>query len=276
MTLHQLRHSISAAPPAARQPAIFIGHGSPMNIIGDNAFTASLRRLGEQTPPPTAALVISAHWLTPNETRVSLNPEPHTIHDFGGFPEELYQQRYPAPGHPALASEVIRQVTSLKIHEDHEMGLDHGAWSILRHIWPQAHIPVFQLSIDYAKPPQFHYDLARDLQALRDRGVLILGSGNIVHNLRRISWNETDPHTPDWALDFDVWAKSKLESGDHQSLIDYTALGATAQMAVPTNDHYLPLLYTLGALTKKENIAFTYEGFQNSSISMRSLQSIAA
>lgn len=276
MNLRQLDNLISAAPPSQRQPAIFIGHGSPMNIIRDNAFTQSLKTLGAQTAKPNAALVISAHWLTPGETRVSVNPEPATIHDFGGFPDELYQQRYPAPGHPALAAEAAKQITSLKVHEDHEMGLDHGAWSVLRHIWPTAEIPVFQLSIDYAKPPQFHYDLARELRSLRDRGVLILGSGNIVHNLRRISWEENDPHTPDWAQEFDAWAKSKLESGDHQSLVDYPTLGAAARLSVPTNDHYLPLLYTLGTLTKNETIAFTYEGFQNSSISMRSLQSLAA
>ncbi|MDZ4287698.1 MAG: 4,5-DOPA dioxygenase extradiol [Prosthecobacter sp.] len=276
MNLHQLDRLIAAKPPSERQPAIFIGHGSPMNIIRDNAFTQSLKILGQQSPRPAAVLVISAHWLTPNETRVSVNPEPAIIHDFGGFPEELYQQRYPAHGHPALAGEVVKQVTSLKIHEDHEMGLDHGAWSVLRHIWPQANIPVFQLSIDYAEPPQFHYDLARQLQSLRDRGVLILGSGNIVHNLRRISWEENDPHTPEWAQEFDTWAKSKLEAGDHQALVNYAAVGAAAHLSVPTNDHYLPLLYTLGTLAKDEGIRFTYEGFQNASISMRSLQSVAA
>ncbi len=156
------------------------------------------------------------------------------------------------------------------------MGLDHGAWSILRHLWPAAHLPVFQLSIDYAKPPAYHYALATELRKLRDRGVMILGSGNIVHNLRRISWNQDDPSVPDWAQEFDAWAKQKLVAGDHQALANYAELGATAKLAVPTNDHYLPMLYTLGTLAKDEGIRFTHESFQNGSISMRCFESVAA
>lgn len=273
MTLNALTNFVENSP-SARQPVLFIGHGSPMNIIRDNAFTQSLRTLGQNTEKPAAVLVVSAHWLTLNDTRVSVNPEPHTIHDFGGFPSELYQKRYAAPGHPQLARETIQNVTSLQIHEDHEMGLDHGAWSILRHIWPEADVPVFQISIDYAKPPSFHYELGTELKRLREKGVLILGSGNIVHNLRRISWNETDPHVPDWALEFDAWAKAKLESGEHPALIHYDSLGITARLAVPTNDHYLPMLYTLGALDAGETIRFTHESFQNSSISMRCFESV--
>lgn len=250
-----------------RQPVMFIGHGSPMNIVRDNAFTRSLRALGEKTEHPRALLVISAHWLTRGQTSVSTNPKPQTIHDFGGFPDELYQIRYDAPGEPRLAHEVATNVASLKIHEDHEMGLDHGAWSILRHMWPQADIPVFQLSIDYDKPPQFHYDLGRELRGLRDKGVMILGSGNIVHNLRRIEWEE-DADTYDWAQSFDAWSKDRLLQRDDRSLIAYNQHEA-ARMAVPTNDHYLPMLYTLGAMGEQEELRFTHESFQNASISMR-------
>lgn len=272
MNLNTLNQWVASAPPAPRQPLLFIGHGSPMNIIHDNEFTRSLHALGQRVEKPAAVLVISAHWLTPGETRVSVNPQPATIHDFGGFPDELYQVRYPAPGHPALARETIAQVTSLKVHDDHEMGLDHGAWSILRHMWPNADVPAFQMSIDYAKSPQFHYDLGRELKALRDKGVLLLGSGNIVHNLRRISWQESD-HVPAWAEEFDAWCKARLLSGNHAALVAYHTLGATANLAVPTSDHYLPMLYTLGALDPKETIRFTHESFQNGSISMRCFES---
>jgi 4,5-DOPA dioxygenase extradiol len=258
----------------ARQPVMFIGHGSPMNIVRDNAFTQSLKKLGEQTEKPNALLVVSAHWLTPGQTAVSTNPKPETIYDFGGFPDELYQIKYPAPGKPDVAHEVAQSVKSLKVHEDHEMGLDHGAWSILRHIWPKADVPVFQLSIDYGKPMQFHYDLGKELRSLRDKGVMILGSGNIVHNLRRIDFDE-NAKTFDWAQEFDAWSKEKLVARDDAALVAYDKQ-ATARVAHPTNDHYLPLLYTLGALDPKEQVRFTHESFQNASISMRCFESAKA
>ncbi|BCU79378.1 4,5-DOPA dioxygenase extradiol [Luteolibacter sp. LG18] len=269
MNLSDLENAVELAPKTGRQPAIFIGHGSPMNIIRDNAFTRSLRELGERHGRPAAVLVISAHWLTRGETRVSVNPVPPTIHDFGGFPEELYRLRYPAPGQPLIARGVADEVTSIRVHEDHEMGLDHGAWGILRHLWPDASVPVFQMSIDYDKPPGWHHELGQQLRRLRERGVLVLGSGNVVHNLRRISWDESDPRVPSWALEFDAWVKDRLEQGDHVALFDYAKLGETARLAVPTNDHYLPMLYTLGAMLPGENIRFTHESFQNGSISMR-------
>jgi len=269
MNLHDVETAAALGPKTGRQPAIFIGHGSPMNIIRDNSFTRSLRELGERHGKPAAVLVISAHWLTRNETRVSVNPTPQTIHDFGGFPDELYHLHYPASGSPLIAHGVTEQIQSIQIHEDHEMGLDHGAWGILHHIWPDAGVPVFQMSIDYAKPPAWHLELGRELRRLRERGVLILGSGNIVHNLRRISWDESDPSIQSWALEFDHWAKDRLEQGDFAGLASYTSLGETAKLAVPTNDHYLPMLYTLGALLPGEAIRFTHESFQNGSISMR-------
>ena len=263
----------AALPRAERQPLLFIGHGSPMNIVRDNAFTKSLRELGARTARPAAVLVVSAHWLTRGETRVCTNPKPDTLYDFSGFPQALYQIRYPAPGAQALARSVAAQVASIRIHEDHEMGLDHGAWSVLRHLWPQADIPVFQLSIDYAQPPAFHYELARELRALRDRGILVLGSGNIVHNLGRLTPGEDDPVAFDWAQDFDEWVRGRLVAGDHPALVDYVQRGQTARLAVPTNDHYLPMLYVLGMLHPGEGVRFTHESFQHGSISMRCFES---
>jgi 4,5-DOPA dioxygenase extradiol len=254
-------------------PVLFIGHGSPMNAVKDNGFTQSLYRLGQTTEPPVAILVISAHWLTMHETAVSINPKPHTIYDFGGFPEELYRLRYEPPGHPSLAKDLSANVHSLKIHEDHEMGLDHGAWTILRHMYPEAVIPAFQMSIDYAKPPQFHFDLAKELQHLRRKGVLIIGSGNIVHNLGILNWNDEDAVPFDWAAEFDGTVKKKILTHDYTSLIQYQSLGAAARMSVPTNDHYLPMLYILGLMEKAESVKFTYEAFQHGSISMRCFES---
>jgi 4,5-DOPA dioxygenase extradiol len=274
MNLNALERVISERPLAAVQPAVFIGHGSPMNIVRDNAFTRSLTELGEQVGKPRAVLVVSAHWLTPGETKVAVNPEPPVIYDFGGFPDELYQVKYPAHGAPGVARGFAGDVSSIAIHEDHEMGLDHGAWSILRYMWPLADVPVFQMSIDYGKPPAYHYELGKQLQRLRKKGVMVLGSGNIVHNLRRISWEENDPQVPDWAQEFDAWTKEKLEAGDYAALQDYQDLGMVAKLAVPTNDHYLPMLYTLGALDDGQGIRFTHESFQNGSISMRSFQSV--
>ena len=274
MNLNVLDQLTTAQPnKAQRQPALFIGHGSPMNIVRDNAFTRSLGELGRRHGKPAAALVVSAHWLTRGGTSVSVNPRPATVHDFGGFPEELYGIQYPAPGSPAAAHETAVEVQSIKVHEDHEMGLDHGAWSILRHVWPEADVPAFQMSIDYAQAPQFHYDLGKELRRLRDRGVLIIGSGNIVHNLRQLSPDENDPQVMDWAAEFDAWTKGRLIDNDHNALINYTSQGRTARLAVPTNDHYLPLLYTLGAIQPDESIRFTHESFQHGSISMRTFES---
>jgi 4,5-DOPA dioxygenase extradiol len=240
-----------------------------MNAIEDNTFTRALRMLGQSIAEPPVVLVVSAHWLTPRETRVSSNPTPATIHDFGGFPDELFQIHYPAPGAPAWAVEVVKSIRSLKAVADPKMGLDHGAWTVLRHIWPHAHVPVFQLSIDFNKPPQFHYDLGRELRPLRDQGLLILGSGNIVHNLGKILWEENAP-AYDWAATFDTWSKDMLLAANHQTLIDYDKQGDSANMAVPTNDHYLPLLYVLGCLYEREKLRFVDESIQNGSISMRS------
>lgn len=267
--LQALNHHLPSSKEVSRAPAMFIGHGSPMNIVRDNAFTRSLGELGARSEVPAAALVVSAHWLTPGETRVSVNPKPKTIYDFGGFPDALYQVTYPAPGSPDYARKMAAQVKSVKVHEDHEMGLDHGAWSILRHLWPKADVPVFQLSIDYDRPPAFHYQLGQELLKLRDRGLMILGSGNIVHNLRALDWKHEEGPPFDWAAEFDEWVRTKLVDGDHLSLANYARQGKAARMAVPTSDHYLPMLYTLGVQAQGEQVRFTHESFQHGSISMR-------
>ena len=269
MESDRLHPDLPTAKSASRAPVLFVGHGSPMNIVRNNTFTRSLRELGDRVEKPAAALVVSAHWLTRDETRVAVSPAPETIHDFGAFPRELYQKTYPAPGAPAHAAATAETIRSIRVHPDHEMGLDHGAWSVLLHLWPRADVPVFQLSIDFCKPPAWHHALGQELAALRDRGVMILASGNIVHNLSRLRTEEESTNLFDWAVEFDAWSRDRLADGDHPSLVRYADLGQTARLAVPTNDHYLPLLYACGALGRDEPVRFTHEGFQHGNISMR-------
>ncbi len=272
MNLYELKNISDGFSQSERMPAIFIGHGSPMNALADNAFTDSLHTLGKSIERPKAILVISAHWLTMNKTYVSVNPAPHTIYDFGGFPRELSEVKYEPKGAPEVAREVIKDVKSIGILEEHKMGLDHGAWSVLRHIYPDADIPTFQMSIDFSKPPQFHFELARELQNLRNKGVLILSSGNIVHNLRQINWSGDSSKPFDWALEFDTLVKSKLDNRQLADLADFKSFGALGQIAHPSYDHYLPMLYTAGLVNKDEAIKYTYEGFDMGSISMRCFQ----
>jgi len=255
--------------PSGRMPVLFIGHGSPMNAVYDNSFTRSLSSLGSslRSLNPLAVLVVSAHWLT-NGTRVSVNEKPKTIHDFGGFPEELYTIEYPAPGADELARETVGLIRSVKVAEDSTWGLDHGAWTVLRHMFPGADIPVYQVSIDYHKPAEHHFAIGEDLKPLRERGVLIIGSGNIVHNLYTVDYDEHAQPFP-WAIEFDEIVKSALLRRDFETLVDYPGLGNTAMMAIPTNDHYLPMLYSLGAADREEALSFTHEEIQNGSISMR-------
>jgi 4,5-DOPA dioxygenase extradiol len=255
-------------------PVLFVGHGNPMNAILDNNFTRSLAEWGKKLDRPNAVLVVSAHWLTKGETAVATSPNPETIYDFYGFPPEMYQVKYPAPGSPATARQLVQNVQSIQVHEHHEMGLDHGAWTILKHIFPKADIPVFQLSIDYNKPPQWHFNLAAELKKLREKGVLVIGSGNIVHNLRTMDFNNPASQF-DWAVEFDEFVKNKINSKDFQALVDYQAQGRAAQLSVPTNDHYLPMLYSLGLLDKNEELRYTYESVEHGSISMRCFESIA-
>lgn len=271
MQLNDLKNITSEFKSTGQMPVMFIGHGNPMNGISDNAFTRALGKMGQELPQkPLAILVISAHWLTKG-THVLTAPQPKTIHDFGGFPEALYAVQYPAPGAPELARETSRLVTSAAVTEDEHWGLDHGSWTVLKHMYPLADIPVYQLSIDYYQPPEYHFRLAAELKALRSKGVLIMGSGNIVHNLRQVVFSD-NAQPFDWALSFDATVKHKLEQGAFSDLVNYHTLGREAQLSIPTNDHYLPMIYTLGLINKNEAIRFTYEEIQNGSISMRCFQ----
>jgi 4,5-DOPA dioxygenase extradiol len=254
-----------------KMPVLFIGHGNPMNAIYNNAFTQTLTSEGEALKKlsPAAVLVISAHWLS-NGTRVSVSPNPPTIHDFGGFPEELFQVQYPAPGAHDLAIYTKKLITFTPVEEDNKWGLDHGAWSILKHMFPLADVPVYQLSIDYKKPPRWHFDLANDLKTLREKNILIIGSGNIVHNLYMVDFSDAAKPFP-WAVEFDELIKTRLINKDYDALINYKDIG-NSYLAVPTNDHYLPMMYTLGATDKNEELKFFYEEIQNATISMRSFK----
>jgi 4,5-DOPA dioxygenase extradiol len=239
-----------------KMPVLFIGHGNPMNAIEVNPFTESLKRLGESfVELPKAIMVVSAHWLTKG-TFISTTESPEIIYDFYGFPKELYHVKYPAMGAPAIAREVIKLVPEIK--EDNQWGLDHGAWSILKHIFPKADIPVFQLSIDFYQPMQYHFDLANRLKQLREQGVLVIGSGNIVHNLALV-FSKEDNAPFEWAAEFDEIVKERIVNKDFTSLINYEKFGRVASLAIPTVDHYVPLLYTLGMAEADEEITFTYE-----------------
>lgn len=273
MQLNDLKNITSDYKSTDEMPVMFIGHGNPMNGISDNAFTRALSQMGKNVSRrPTAILVISAHWLT-RGTHVLVSPYPPTIHDFGGFPEALYAVQYPAPGSPELARETKNLITSVNVVEDEKWGLDHGAWTVLRHMYPNADIPVFQLSIDFYQSPEYHFKLAAELKALRKKGVLIIGSGNIVHNLRQVVFaNNAKPY--DWAIAFDQTVKEKLSEHAFHDLVNYQQLGKEAMLSIPTNDHYLPMIYTLGLVNKGEDIQFTYEEIQNGSISMRCFQTL--
>jgi 4,5-DOPA dioxygenase extradiol len=272
MELNELKKITDNFKITGKMPTLFIGHGNPMNALYDNPFTRNLKSLGESLKEikPNAILVVSAHWLT-NGTAVAVTPKPQTIHDFGGFPEELFKQQYPAPGAQDLALETKQLITSTVVQEDQRWGLDHGAWTVLTHMFPEANIPVFELSIDYTKPPEYHYNLATELKSLRKKGVLIIGSGNLVHNLYKV--NLSDHAKPfDWAVEFDEVVKAKLISKQYDDLMNYRSIGASALLSIPTNDHYLPVFYTLGVTDKDEELKFTYEEIQNASISMRCFQ----
>src|SRR5690606_16540108 len=242
---------------STKMPVLFIGHGSPMNGIEDNEFSRTWAKFGKEIPRPEAVLVISAHWLT-SGTHITAMENPKTIHDFGGFPQALFDVQYPAKGNPILANETASLIQSTTVGLDHDWGLDHGTWTVVRHMYPNADIPVLQLSIDYSKPPQYHYELAKEITALRKKGVLIIGSGNMVHNLRMVDWrklNEPD-YGFDWAIEMNVIFKDKITNGDHKVLIDYENLNKAAKLAIPTPDHYYPLLYNLSLQDKNDDISF--------------------
>jgi len=256
MKLNELGKVADGFQPTPKMPVLFMGHGSPMNAIEENEFVLGFRTLGRQLPKPNAILCISAHWETQG-TFVTAMPQPRTIHDFGGFPPALFAVQYPAPGSPALAAEIKALVKKTKIGLDDKWGLDHGAWSVIKHLYPNADIPVIQMSLDYSKPPQYHYELARELRALREKGILIVGSGNMVHNLGMVDWQRlNESFAFDWALEANTKMKQFISSGDHLSLMNYSGQGRPFQLAIPSAEHYLPLLYTLGLQDTGEAVSF--------------------
>lgn len=269
---------LASLKKSERMPVLFLGHGSPMNAIGDNEYRRSWQALGAEfgskLPRPQLILCISAHWITEGWWLTGMD-QPKTIHDFGGFPQELFDQQYPAPGDAAAAQAIallVRQRGSKPLGLDKgEWGLDHGAWSVLKPMFPDADIPVIQLSMDYSRAPEDHYALARQLKALRDRGVLIVGSGNIVHNLRQMQRGASGSQAYDWALEFDQTIGGYLQQGNLDALQNFQKLGQMAKMAHPTHEHYLPLLYAAGAVEAREPMRFFNSSFQGGSISMRSV-----
>ena len=252
-------------------PAIFFGHGNPMNALARNDWTEKWAAIGDSIPRPTAVLAISAHYYLP-ATLVTATLAPRTIHDFGGFPRELYEVKYPAPGDPELASRIQSLLAPVEVGSDHRWGLDHGTWSVLCHVFPDADVPVVQLSIDETQPATYHYEIGRRLAPLRDEGVLILGSGNLVHNLHAYAWGRHQVEPLDWAVRFEEMARELMLAGDHEPLVNYEALGRDAQLSAPTPDHYLPLLYVLALRRENDEVSFPVEGFDGGSISMLTVQ----
>lgn len=255
-----------------KMPVLFIGHGSPMNGIEQNEFTENWSNIVHNFPTPQMVLVVSAHWLTKGTGVTAMN-QPKTIHDFGGFPQELFNVQYPAPGSQIYAEETAHLIQGTEVFLDHDWGLDHGTWTVVRHMYPEANIPVLQLSIDYTKGPEYHYQLAQELQQLRKKGVLIIGSGNMVHNLRMVAWNKlNDKFGFDWALDASEFFKKSINNQDHKSLIEYYKQGQAVQLAVPTPDHYYPLLYTLGMSDNKDEIRIFNDEAVAGSLTMTCVQ----
>ena len=252
-------------------PAVFVGHGNPLNVIRNTRWRDGWIALGESLPRPRAILAVSAHWYV-SDTMVTVMPNPPTIHDFGGFPRELYEIDYPAPGDAALAARVRDALAPIPVGLDEGWGLDHGTWSVLYHMFPKADIPVVQLSIDRRKPPSFHHEIGKLLAPLRDEGVLILGSGNLVHNLQKYVWGREDAEVFDWASRFEEKTRDLIRAGKDDQLVDYPAMGPDAMFSVPTPDHYLPLLYVLGARKEGESVSFPVEGFDGGSVSMLAVQ----
>jgi 4,5-DOPA dioxygenase extradiol len=253
-----------------KMPALFLGHGSPMNAIEENEFTEGWKNIRKTIPNPAAVLCISAHWETMG-TFVTGMEKPKTIHDFGGFPEELYEVQYPAPGSPELAREIKTVVTKTQVRLDDRWGLDHGCWSVVKHLYPDADIPVVQMSMDYNLSARQHYDLAKELRIFRNKGILIIGSGNMVHNLRMVAWNKlNDNYGYDWAIEAGEKMKKYILNGDHEQLINYKSQGRAFDLAIPTPDHYLPLLYVLALQDKDDNVSIFNDKPVGGSLTMTS------
>ena len=256
LKLEYLEQAAKGFSNTEKMPVLFLGHGSPMNAIEENEFVEGFRKVGSEITRPTAILCISAHWETQG-TFVTAMEKPRTIHDFGGFPRALFDVQYPAPGSPELAKETKSLVTKTEVGMDEKWGLDHGAWSVIKHLYPDADVPVIQMSLDYRQTAQWHYDLAKELAALRRKGVLIVGSGNMVHNLGMVAWNRLNEagFGYDWAIEANEKMKSGILSGDHQPLINFRSQGKAFDLAIPTPEHYLPLLYSLALQEKGEEVA---------------------
>ena len=273
MILNNQNNLFQSPDNTDRMPVLFVGHGSPMYVIQENEFTQTWKNLGETIPTPKAILCISAHWET-RGTHVTAMPKPPTIHDFGGFPRELYEIQYPAPGNPELANKTIQTIQSTKVLADDKWGLDHGAWSVIMRMYPKADIPVIQMSLDYNKTPEEHYEMAKELASYRDNGILIIGSGNMVHNLHKVAWDKQDDEEYgfDWALEANDTFKKLIQSNHHKELIHYDLLGKAVQMAVPTPDHFLPLLYALALKNESETVSYFNDKAVMGSLTMTSLK----
>ena len=273
MNLNDLQNISYNFKNTQKMPVLFLGHGSPMNAIEENEFVQGFRNMAQEIPKPNAILCVSAHWYT-NGTFVTAMEMPRTIHDFYGFPEELFSVVYEAPGSPELAKETADLLLPVEVEENHNWGLDHGAWSVIKHLYPNADIPVIQLSIDATKPPQYHFELASRLQKLREKGILIIGSGNIIHNLRMVDFRNIDNvgFGYDWAHEAREKSNNWLLDGNFKSLIDYHKQGQFMQAAVPSPDHYLPLLYTLGLKEKGDELRLFNDELIGGSLSMTSVK----
>lgn len=273
MKLKELNKMTSHLAGTRKMPVLFLGHGSPMNAIEENEFVAGFRKAGREIPKPNAILCVSAHWET-RGTLVTAMEKPRTIHDFGGFPQALYQVQYPAPGSPVLAKETKSIVRKTEVGLDDKWGLDHGAWTVVKHLYPNADVPIIQMSLDYPQPPQYHYELAKELSPLRQKGVLIIGSGNMVHNLRMLAWDKlnTDAYAYDWALEASEKMKKFILSGDHAQLINYPSQGRAFQLAIPTAEHYLPLLYALALKEENEKVSLFNDKPVGGSLTMTSVK----
>jgi len=273
MKLNYLHKVSDSLEKSDEMPVLFLGHGSPMNAIEENEFVRGFRQVGTSIPKPSAIICISAHWETKG-TYVTAMDHPKTIHDFGGFPKELFEVEYPAPGDPGLARETKELVKKTQVGLDEKWGLDHGAWSVIKHLYPKADVPVIQMSIDYTQPAQYHYDLAKELSSLRKKGVLIIGSGNMVHNLGMLAWDrlQDSEYGYDWALEASTKMKQYILNGDFKPLINFRNQGRAFDLAIPTPEHYLPLIYALGLKGEKEKISLFNDKALAGSLTMTSLK----
>ncbi|PZV84567.1 4,5-DOPA dioxygenase extradiol [Algoriphagus aquaeductus] len=272
MKLQDLSKMTAPLGKTPKMPVLFLGHGSPMNAIEENEFVSGFRNVAKTIPKPNAILCVSAHWET-RGTYVTAMAHPPTIHDFGGFPKALFDVQYPAPGSPDLAKETQSLITKTEVGLDDKWGLDHGAWSVIKHLYPAADIPVIQLSLDYSKTPQYHYELAQEIKSLREKGVLIIGSGNMVHNLRMVEWRRlNDTYGFDWAIEANEQMKSHILSGDHQPLIHFRSQGRAWDLAIPTPEHYLPLLYSMALREESDSVSLFNDQPVAGSLTMTSVK----